>query len=135
MQGQQVVPAGGAVSKPGFNVEWIIAGKLAFDFFMPVKEKSDLQQFSEITRQVEYTLTVFPVPARDMVTVRIFPVPGREIILKIMDGTGKRLMRVFTVTDLPFQMDLSWLPAGFYVLNALFPDSSTPVMCRKIIKI
>ena len=123
-----VVPAGGTASGNGGSATYTV-GQIA-DQRVESSGKyiiEGVQQPYEISTVgvndypgIQLEASLFPNPTPDLINLRIsnFEIPEGGLIAQLYDKNG-RLLKVFEVTDLLTQMDLSVYPTATYQLRVM----------------
>lgn len=123
-----VVPAGGTASGNGGTATYTV-GQIA-DQRVEASGKfiiEGVQQPYEFFNVgvdnypgIQLEAVIFPNPTPDYINLRIsnFEIPEHGLTAQLYDKNG-RLLKVFTVTDLLTQMDLSIYPSASYQLRVM----------------
>ena len=123
-----VVPVGGTASGNGGTATYTV-GQIA-DQRVEASGKfiiEGVQQPYEISTVgvndypgIQLEAVVFPNPTPDLINLRIsnFEIPEQGLTAQLYDKNG-RILKVFTVTELLTQMDLSSYPTASYQLRVM----------------
>ena len=124
---QQVVSSGGYAIESGFFFNWILGSSSdvpAFD--------SSILHASLIESEV--SLKVYPSPAIDLFNIEIKPVCTGWIILELYNYEGVKVLSKKTTYQPVFQVNVSGLSSGFYLLKITFSSKDQLIKVEKIIK-
>jgi hypothetical protein len=80
--------------------------------------------FNDSERNNDNVIHIYPVPAKDHITIQINDSDARTCIIQFANSVGQimAVQQVQLLTDDVFEMDVRAYPAGIYFLTAKFPD-------------
>jgi hypothetical protein len=129
---QQVVSTGGYAVKSDVSVNWILGGSLSD---IPTMDLSSLNKYNkEEMTESEISLKVYPNPTSDFIILEITPVDTGRINIGLFNSSGAKVLSKITGYQPVFQVNISDLPSGVYLLKVSFNSNEQFFKTEKIIK-
>ena len=129
---QQVVSAGGYAVKSDVSVNWILGGNLSG---IPVTDLGTLPSTgTEESTESLLTLKVYPNPTSDFLNIEITPVDTGRINIELFNSSGAKVLKKIIGYQPVYQVNLSDMPSGVYLLKVSFTSNDQFFKTEKIIK-
>jgi len=112
---QQVVSSGGYTVKSDISVNWILGGSLSD--LCPVGQSYISNLYKEQLMESELALSVYPIPATDLIYIRLTPVDTGRIVIELYNNTGIKVLNHTTYYQPLVQLNVSDIPSGIYYLK------------------
>lgn len=131
---QQVVPAGGHLSKQDVTVEWIIAGNLFNNVFV-VNDDPGKKSAIVSEERKSASFKIYPSYTRDFVNVEIKN-PGNTVYhLDAINSIGAKVIAHLLLEQSLTKLDLSDKTSGIYFLKIYQSENEQVIFNQKVIKL